>query len=221
MYCAVIGSSKAFVTSDCGAVDDFFEQTAHHYSADKEHAAATAVLMGTDTNCGNTFSALPAAVKAGLLKESDLDRTLERLFVARIQLGLFDPPESQPYAKIPLSENRSPEHLSLSRKASAESMVLLKNDGLLPLAAGKYKTIAVIGPNAASLSALEGNYNAVPRDPEMPIESIRAAFPGNRILYAQGAPYADDVPAPLPRTFLHPAADNPEEGLKSGVLRAS
>jgi len=153
---------KGFVTSDCGAVDDFFEKTAHRYSPDKEHAAATAVLMGTDTNCGNTYAALPEAVRQGLLKEADLDRTLERLFVARIKLGLFDPLEAQPYAKIPFSEDRSPEHLALSLKASEESMVLLKNDGLLPLAAGRFKTIAVVGPNAASLSALEGDARQQP-----------------------------------------------------------
>jgi beta-glucosidase len=206
---------NGFVTSDCGAVDDLFEKTAHRYSPDKEHAAATAVLMGTDTNCGSTYAALPQAVKSGLLKESDLDRALERLFVARIQLGLFDPPDKQAYAKISFAENRSPQHLALARKTSEEAMVLLKNDGLLPLAKGRYKTIAVIGPNAGSLSALEGNYNAVPRDPEMPIDSFRAALPGSHTLYAQGSPYADGVPLPVPRSLLHPSANNREEGLKA------
>ena len=206
---------KGFVTSDCGAVDDFFEKTAHKYSPDKEHAAATAVLMGTDTNCGDTYAALPQAVEQGLLKETDLDRTLRRLFVARIKLGLFDPPQSQPYAQIPFSEDRSQQHLALSEKTSAESMVLLKNDGLLPLAVGKYKTIAVVGPNAASLSALEGNYNAVPKDPEMPVDSLRAALPGAKIIYAQGSPYVDGVPVPLPRTMLHPAPNSSEEGLNA------
>ena len=206
---------KGFVTSDCGAVDDFFEKTAHKYSPDREHAAATAVLTGTDTNCGDTYAALPQAVKQGLLKEADLDRTLQKLFVARMKLGLFDPASGQPYAQIPYSEDRSQQHLALSRKTSAESMVLLKNDGLLPLAAGKYKTIAVVGPNAASLSALEGNYNAVPKDPEMPIESLRAAFPGSKVIYAQGSPYVDGVPVPLPRTMLHPSAHSSEEGLKA------
>ena len=196
-------------------MDDFYEKTAHRYSPDKAHAAATAVLTGTDTNCGQTYAALPEAVKAGLLKESDLDRTLERLFVARIKLGLFDPNENQPYAQIPFSENRKPEHLALSRKTSAESMVLLKNDGLLPLQPGKYKTIAVIGPNAAALSALEGNYNAVPRDPEMPVDSLQAALAGSHIVYAEGSPYADGLPLPLPRTMLHPAQGSSEAGLKA------
>jgi beta-glucosidase len=203
-----------FVTSDCGAVDDFFEKNAHAYSPDKEHAAATAILTGTDTNCGQTYKALPAAVRAGLLKETDLDRTLERLFVARIRLGLFDPASSNAYAQIPFSQNRAPEHLALSLKAAQESMVLLKNDGILPLAAGRYKRILVIGPNAASLAALEGNYNAIPKDPQMPVDALREAMPGANVTYAEGAPYAQGMALPVPRNFLHPAPGSSEEGLK-------
>jgi beta-glucosidase len=212
---------KGFVTSDCGAVDDFFEKTAHAYSPDTEHAAAAAVLNGTDTNCGSTYKALPAAVRQGLLTEVDLDRTLERLLEARIRLGLFDPPASVPYNNIPYSQDRSPDHLALSLKASEEAMVLLKNDGILPLKPGKYHTIAVIGPNAASLSALEGNYNAVPKDPQLPIDALRKAFPGAHVLYAQGAPYADGVSLPVPRTMLHPTASSPEEGLKVEYFRGN
>ncbi len=102
---------------------------------------------------------------------------MERLFEARVRLGLFDPAAMVPYNAIPYSEDRSLEHLALALKSSEEAMVLLKNDGVLPLQAGRLRTIAIIGPNAASLSALEGNYNAVPKDPEMPLDAIRAAFP--------------------------------------------
>ena len=206
---------NGFVTSDCGAIDDFFEKTAHRYSPDKEHAAATAVLTGTDTNCGQTYTALPAAVKAGLLTEADVDRAVERLFVARMRLGLFDPPANQPYAQIPYSADRSAAHLALSLKSADESMVLLKNDGILPLAPGKYRKIAVIGPNAASLSALEGNYNAVSRDPEMPVDALRQIVKGATLTYSEGAPYADGVPLPVPRTMLHPSAGSSEEGLQA------
>jgi beta-glucosidase len=204
---------KGFVTSDCGAIDDFFEKSAHKYSPDKEHAAATAVLNGVDTNCGSTYKAIPAAVKQGLMAQADLDTIVERLFVARFKLGLFDDPDSVPYARIPFSENRSAAHLALSLDAANESMVLLKNDGILPLVARKYKTIAVIGPNAASLSALEGNYNAVPKDPQMPVDALRAAFPGSRIIYAEGAPYADGVPLPVPSSMLRPSPDASTPGL--------
>ena len=209
---------QGFVTSDCGAVDDFFEKTAHATSPDAAHAAATAVLSGTDTNCGSTYKALPAAVKQGLLQEADIDRTLERLFVARIRLGLFDPPQAVSYNAIPFSKVRSPEHLALSLKASEEAMVLLKNDGILPLMPGKYRTIAVIGPNAASLSALEGNYNAVPKDPEMPVDALRKAFGKASVIYAEGAPYADGAAVPVPSTMLRPAAESHSPGLTAEYL---
>ncbi len=211
---------NGFVTSDCGAIDDFYDKSAHHYSADAEHAAATAVLAGTDTNCGRTYSALPAAVRAGLLTEADVDRATERLFVARIRLGLFDPESQQPYAKIPYTADRSQAHLALSLKAAEESMVLLKDDGILPLKPGSFQNIAVIGPNAASLSALEGNYNAVGRDPDMPIDSLRAALHGATLKYAQGAAYADGVPLPVPRYMLHPNAGSAEEGLHAEYFAA-
>ena len=206
---------KGFVTSDCGAIDDFFEKTAHKYSPDREHAAATGVLTGTDTNCGDTYKSLPAAVKQGLLKEADLDRTLERLFEARIRLGLFDPPATVPYAALPYTADRAPANLALSLKSSQEAMVLLKNDGILPLAVGRYKTIAVVGPNAASLSALEGNYNAVPKDPQMPVDALRQALTSAKIVYAQGSSYADGVAVTVPRSLFHPTAASAEQGLKA------
>jgi beta-glucosidase len=211
---------KGFVTSDCGAVDDFFEKSAHATSPDAAHASATAVLTGTDTNCGSTYKALPAAIAQGLLAESDMDRSLERLFEARIRLGLFDPVGAVAYNTISMSENRSPRHLALSVKASEEAMVLLKNDGVLPLLPGRYRTIAVVGPNAASLSALEGNYNAVPKDPQMPVDAIRQTFPGVRILYAQGAPYADGVPVPVPSTMLRPTMQSQQSGLQAEYFNA-
>ncbi len=204
---------NGFVTSDCGAVDDFLPKGGHGYSADKEHAAAAAVAAGTDTNCGDTYLALPDAVKEGLVPEADVDRNLVRLFEARIRLGLFDPPAQVAYARVPFAENRAPAHLALSEKAAEEAMVLLRNDGLLPLAAGKYKNIAVIGPNAASLAAIEGNYNAIPKDPQMPVDAIAAAMPGAKVVYAQGSPYADGVAMPVPRTLFRPRAGSPDEGL--------
>ncbi len=210
---------QGFVTSDCDAVDDFFRKGGHGYSPDAVHAAAAGVLAGTDTNCGTTYRALPAAVKQGLLTEADVDRTLTRLFEARMRLGLFDPPAAMPYAQLPFAEVHSAAHQALSLRASEEAMVLLQNDGLLPLAAGKYRKIAVIGPNAASLTALEGNYNAIPKDPQMPVDALAAALPGAQIVYAQGAPYAEGVVMPMPRTLLRPAAGSTEQGLKAEYFR--
>src|SRR3984885_4599001 len=204
---------KGYVTSDCGAVDDFFEQTAHHPSADKATAAADGIKAGTDTNCGDTYLALGEAVKRELVAEAEIDVSLKRLYKARFQLGMFDPPAKVPYNSIPLSEVASAEHRSLSLDASRESIVLLKNDGsFLPLKP-ELRTIAVVGPNAASLSALEGNYNAVPRDPVLPVDGITSEFPQAKVLYAQGAPYAEGVAIPVPRTLLHPENQPKVDGL--------
>lgn len=206
---------KGFVTSDCGAVDDFFEAKAHHTSADKASASAAGIKVGTDTNCGTTYKALGDAVKQGLVTEAEIDVSLKRLFTARMKLGLFDPAAGDPYAAIPFSEVNSAAHQAMALKTADEAMVLLKNaHGTLPLKAGSLRTIAVVGPNAASLSALEGNYNAVPLNPVLPVDGIAAEFAGAKVIYAQGAPYAEGVALPVPRTFLHPAMGSSDEGLK-------
>jgi beta-glucosidase len=210
-----------YVTSDCGAVDDFSSANGHHYSPDAEHAAAAALLAGTDTNCGDTYKALANAVKDGLIPESALNTAVARLFTARFRLGMFDPPGMSPYARIPMSEDNSPEHRALALKAARESMVLLKNDGeFLPLKSDLH-TIAVIGPNAASLAAIEGNYNGIPSHPDLPIDGIRAEFPNAKILYAQGSAYVDGLPVPLPETALHPAAGSNENGLMGEYFASS
>jgi beta-glucosidase len=206
---------QGYVTSDCGAIADFWHKDAHHMSPDSHHASADALLHGTDTDCGQNYRTLPDAVKAGLISESDIDISLRRLFVARMKLGLFDPPSMVRYTSIPFSDVDSPAHQQLALEVADKSMVLLKNDGALPLNPSKYKTIAVIGPNAASLAALEGNYNGVARDPQMPVDALHAAFPGARIIYQQGSPYVEGLGLPVPRTMFRPAADSAEEGLKA------
>jgi beta-glucosidase len=212
---------QGYITSDCGAVDDFFMSYGHHYSPDAEHAAATAVLAGTDTNCGNTYKALVKAVNAGLISQADIDVAVKRLFTARFRLGMFDPESQVPFARIPMSEDDSPQHRELALKAARESMVLLKNeDGFLPLQPNG-RTIAVIGPNAATLAALEGNYNAVPSHPVLPIDGIRAEFKGAKVLYAQGSAYVEGLPVPLPRTVFHPSKTSSEEGLRGEYFSAS
>jgi beta-glucosidase len=201
---------EGFVTSDCGAIGDFystekqgFSGTAgHHFSPDAAHASATAVLAGTDTSCGDEYDALPQAVKDGLLPESALDIAVKRLFTARIRLGLFDPPAQVEYARLPFSHVDSDEHRAFAREVAEKSMVLLKNDQhTMPLR--NVKTLAVIGPNAESLIALEGNYNGVPSHPVLPLDGIEREFASARVLYAQGAPYVEGVSLPVPRTALH------------------
>ncbi len=206
---------KGYVTSDCGAVSDFYRADAHHTSADRDAAAADGIHAGTDTNCGQTYLALGSAVKRGLVSEAEIDTSLKRLFTARFRLGMFDPAASNPYNAIPYSQVDSAEHRALALKVARQSMVLLKNDaGTLPLRADA-KTIAVIGPNAASLAALEGNYNAIPRDPVFPVDGIARAFPNAKVLYAQGAAYVDGVQLPVPRTLFHPDRKSHGQGLKA------
>jgi beta-glucosidase len=210
-----------FVTSDCGGIDDMWRDYGHKTEPDAEHADRTALLAGTDTNCGQTYRKLDSAVKQGLITESDIDVSLRRLFEARIRLGLFDPPAMVPYTKIPFSAVNSPENAAVAGRAADEAMVLLKNDGILPLARGKYKTVAVIGPNAASLSALEGNYSGIPHDPLMPVDALRESLLGSRVLYAPGAPYVEGFAMPVSRTMFHPAKGSKEQGLNAEYFAAA
>jgi beta-glucosidase len=201
---------NGYVTSDCGAVTDISD--GHHYSADVEHAAVAAVRAGTDTSCGDEYATLVKAVRDGLISEKELDGPLDRLFTARFELGLFDDQGKVKYAQIPFSEDDSAAHRELALKTAGKSIVLLKNDGVLPLK--KSVTIAVVGPNAASLAAIEGNYNAVPSRPVLPLGGLEHLFGTSKIRYAQGAPYVTELPLPVPRTLLHPAEGDARFGLK-------
>jgi beta-glucosidase len=192
---------QGYVTSDCGAVEDI--ATGHHFAPDLEHAAVVAVRAGTDTTCGNEYVELAKAVHDGLIQESELDTALRRLFTARMKLGMFEPAPAVPFFDIRFSDNDSPEHRQLALQAARESMVLLKNEGAtLPLKPS-VKTIAVIGPNAESLVALEGNYNGVPSHPVLPVDGIRRQFAGKaEVLYAQGSAYVMELPVPVPSTVF-------------------
>lgn len=140
--------------SDCWAIRDFHEN--HMITATPKESAALAVNTGCDLNCGNTYLHVLKAYEAGLIKEETITEAVVRLFTTRYLLGMFDGSE---YDSIPYSEVESPEHLHLARKAAEKSMVLLKNNGILPLKKEKLKSIGIIGPNANSRSALIGNYH--------------------------------------------------------------
>jgi beta-glucosidase len=200
-----------YVTSDCGAVTDIAE--GHRYSPDVEHAAVAAVRAGTDTSCGDEYATLTKAVKDGLISEKEIDRAVDRLFTARFELGLFDNPANVKYAQIPFAEDDSAAHRALALTTAERSLVLLKNDGVLPLK--KSLTVAVVGPNAASLAAIEGNYNAVPSQPVLPLAGLEQLFGSTHVLYAQGSPYVSELPLPVPRTLLHPAEGDARFGLKA------
>lgn len=173
-----------YVVSDCWAVKDFHES--HKVTNSWEESAALAINNGCDLNCGCTFEHIPEAVEQGLLSSPVVDQALKRLFTARMRLGLFDPPEQVPFAAIPYEVNDSPEHRALALRAARESIVLLKNDGTLPLKT-HIKSIAVIGPNANDPAVPLANYHGMPSRLVTPLEGIRAALPpGTKIWYTDG-----------------------------------
>jgi len=195
---------QGYVVSDCGAVRDIF--SGHHYRPTLPQAAAISVIRGMDNECFgagtnlNDYDYKPylEAVQQGYLPESAVDTALIRLFTARIKLGMFDPPDSFPYAKIDEKELDSPEHRDLARKLADESLVLLKNDGTLPLKTSGIK-IAVIGPLANQTRVLLGNYNGTPTHTVSILEGLRKEFAGATIQYVPGTQFlsldADPVPA--------------------------
>ncbi|WP_158790171.1 glycoside hydrolase family 3 protein [Granulicella sp. L60] len=196
-----------YVVSDCAAVADI--NTGHRYSADMAHAAAAAVKAGTDLECGfaagQAFPALVEAVQQNLITQAELDTALRRLFRARFRLGMFDPPASFAYGRIPFSEDNSVEHRKLSLQAARESIVLLKNENnMLPLKSGIGR-IAVVGPTAEYVQALQGNYNGPPPSPVYPLAGIEKRFSGARVTYAQGSTLVDGFAMPIEHTALHPA----------------
>lgn len=202
------------VVSDCGAIDDIWRF--HGLATNREEAAALAVKNGCDLNCGETFASLLIAHHKGLIDEATLDLAVKRLMRTRLRLGMFDPPEQVRYSTIPYEVVNCEAHRALALQASRESIVLLKNDGLLPLPK-EIGRIAVIGPNADDLMTLLGNYNGTPAQAVTPLEGIRRAVSAKTAIYtAKGCPIADGVPnlSIVPSEYLRPAsADGPQHGL--------
>jgi beta-glucosidase len=183
---------NGYVVSDCDAVVDIFQ--GHHYTKNQAEAAAVALKSGMDNECADFFTITKDthdyqpfidAVQQGLLTEADLNRTLKRLFTARMRLGMFDPPSMVPYANTPGSEIDSAAHRQLALKTAQESMVLLKNDGVLPLGSNA-KKILVVGPLAESVSVLHGNYSGTASHAVTALEGIRKQFAGAQVSYEPG-----------------------------------
>jgi beta-glucosidase len=173
------------VVSDCGAIYDIYAN--HKTVGTSEEAAALAVKAGDDLCCGADYNSLTRAVKKGLISEAEINTAVSRLLEARFRLGLFDPSERVPYTQIPILQNDAPKHEALALQVARESIVLLKNDGLLPLDRAKIKRIAVIGANADSVPVLLGNYNGMPARPVTilnGIEKIAGAI--SEVTYSHG-----------------------------------
>jgi len=198
---------QGYVVSDCDAVTNVWRD--HHYTKTLPEAAAVVVQRGMDNECNSFQKILDDhdyrqyidAVKQGFLKESEMDRSLVRLFSARVRLGMFDPPEMVPYAKIDEKELDSAEHRALARKIANESMVLLKNDGVLPIA-GQGKKILVVGPLAEQTRVLLGNYNGYPTHTTSIIDGILAEFGSANVTFQPGTTYLERRTEPVPASVL-------------------
>ena len=175
---------RGHVVSDCWAIRDFHVN--HKVTATAPESAALAIKNGCDLNCGNTYLHILEALQEGLVTEEDITTACERLFTTRFLLGLFA--DDCEYDSIPVTDNDTDEHASLALEAAEKSMVLLENDGILPLDPQSIKTIAVIGPNADSIPALEGNYNGTSSRYVTFLEGLRdyGSKHGIRVLYSLG-----------------------------------
>ena len=171
------------VVSDCGAIGDFYREGRHEVSKDAKAASALGVLSGTDVECGGVYKNLPGAVKRGDVKESDIDVCVKRLLKGRFELGDFDPDSIVPWTSIPMSVVGSVKHRELARKMAREQMVLLKNNGILPLSPDA-ANIMVMGPNAADSTMMWGIYYGQPAHTVTALEGLNART-GRKLPYAR------------------------------------
>ncbi|HEX4485717.1 MAG TPA: glycoside hydrolase family 3 C-terminal domain-containing protein [Terriglobales bacterium] len=183
---------NGYVVSDCDAVVDIF--SGHHFTKSFAEAAAVSMKAGMDNECADFFTKAKGnadyvkyldAVKEGLMTEKDLDVSLRRIFTARFRLGMFDPPEMVKYAQTPESEIDSAAHRELALKVAKESIVLLKNDGTLPLKSGT-KKILVAGPLAESVRVLHGNYAGTASRATTALDGIRKQFASAQVTFEPG-----------------------------------
>ena len=188
-----------YVTSDCWAIDDFFKN--HKTHPDAATASADAVMHGTDVDCGTAaFLSLVDAVKKELIKESQIDLSIKRLFTIRYRLGMFDPVSEVKYAQTPLSVLESAPHKAHALKMAQQSIVLLKNARLpgqenntLPLSK-KIKKIAVVGPNADNRIAVLGNYNGTPSEIVTVLDGIKKKLgSGVEVVYEKALNFTNDT----------------------------
>ena len=198
---------QGYVVSDCGAVRDIFN--GHRYRSAQPQASAISLERGMDNECADFLAKVSddhdykpyiEAVQQGYLSEGALDTALIRLFTARMKLGMFDPPDMVPYTKIDEKQLDSAAHRAMARKLANESMVLLKNDGTLPLKSPA--KIAVVGPLADQTRVLLGNYTGVPTHSVSVLDGLKAEFPNARITFVPGTQFLRNEGAPIPDNLL-------------------
>jgi len=208
---------QGYVVSDCDAVRNIFG--GHHYRPTQAQASAIALERGMDNECidfakvkdDHDYKPYIEAAQQGYLSESAVDTTLIRLFTARIRLGMFDPPSMVPYSKIDETQLDSAAHRALARRMANESMVLLKNDGVLPLKS--VRRIAIVGPLADQTAVLLGNYTGTPTHTVTVLEGMKAEFPEAKITYVAGTQFLSYQGNPVPASVLTTPDGKP--GLKA------
>jgi beta-glucosidase len=196
---------KGHVVSDCGALDDI--NLHHKVTKNEAESAALAVRNSCDLNCGGTYNYLLAAVKEGLIAEADIDTSVRRLLATKFRLGLLDPQAKVPWSRTPVSIIDCEAHRTVSRQAAVESIVLLKNNGILPLRRD-HESVLVTGPTAANTSALLGDYFGISSRLVTLMEGITEAVDeGCRIVFRTGCPLLG-APAPGVNYTFGTAAEN-------------
>jgi beta-glucosidase len=199
---------QGYVVSDCGAVIDIFK--GHKFTKSQPEASALSLERGMDNECvdflakvkdDHDYKPYYDAYKQGILKENDIDTALVRLFTARVKLGMFDPPGMVSYSKIDEKDLDSAEHRAMALDLANKSMVLLKNDGILPLQRSAIK-IAVVGPLADQWRYLLGNYTGIPSHTVSVLEGLKAEFPDAQIAYVPGTQFLRNDGGPLPAAML-------------------
>lgn len=193
---------NGYYVSDCGAICDINQF--HKITENEAQSAALAVNSGCHLNCGSAYKWLKTAMALELITEETITSAVERLFTARFRLGMFD--TDCEYDNIPYEVVECAEHKALNRKMAQESMVLLKNDGILPLKG--HKTIAVIGPNADDKAVLLGNYNGTPSEYVSLLRGIQEETDA-RVIYARGCHIFEDK-----------AADWAEQPMREAIITA-
>ena len=190
-----------YVTSDCGAIDNFYKT--HKTHPDAPSAAADAVFHGTDVDCGReAYLGLKEAVEKGIITEAQIDVSLRRLFEIRFRLGMFDPAEMVPYSKIDSTALEAKPHKDLALKMSRQSIVLLKNNGILPINKGNLKKVAILGPNINRPNVQLGNYNGFPTRIITPLDGLKDELGANVKIYSDTViGYYGDTPKSFASTI--------------------
>ncbi len=200
----------AIVLTDCDAINNFYSKGQHETHPDPLSASVDAVLNGTDLECGKVFMVLTEALDKGLIEESILDGHLRKTLLGRFELGMFDPAEMSPWVNLGPEVISSEANNELATQAARESMVLLKNNGILPLSKN-VRNIAVLGPNADDTELLNGNYGGTPtkEHTQSLLEGIRKALPNANVYYKKACELNDEY-----ETIHHLGDFNEGNGVK-------